>query len=108
MDNNERFVNPNPTSDRILHSILTCNHNSLWDLHYDTVGNLLRSNIRVLARVRSHFEHLRDAHPLADPLCVLQLILDTVHLGHLGRGGRECCSVHLAVCGRICCSATQS
>ena len=86
--------NPSP---HIHNSLLTWNHNSLWDLHYDTLVDILRSNIRDFMGLRSHFEHLRDTHPLADPFGVLQLILDSVHLGHLCRGGRECCCAHLAL-----------
>ena len=37
--------------------------------------------------VRGHLEGLWDPHALVDALCVLQIIVDAVHLGLLRRGG---------------------
>ena len=36
--------------------------------------------------VRGHLEGLWDSHALVDALCVLQIIVDAVHLGLLRRG----------------------
>lgn len=77
--------------------LLTCNNNPLRNLHQCRVseqGLLKWQGARLV--LWGHFERLRYPHSLADALCVLQLIMDAVHLRCLRRGGGEGWPTHPA------------
>lgn len=80
-----------------LSPLLTCYDDPLWHLHQSCVNGqgLLKWQSSCLL-VRGHLEGLGDSHALADPLCVLQLIMDAVHLSHICRGGGEGWPTHPA------------
>lgn len=82
---------------KVLLTVLTCDNDPFWHLHQRRVNGqgLLRWH-RPHLLLRGHLEGLRDSHALADTLCVLQLILDAVHLSHLGSGGGEGWPTHPA------------
>lgn len=78
-------------------SVLTRYDDPLWHLHQSCVNGqrwLKWQRPRLL--LWGHLEGLWDSHALADALCVLQLIMDAVHLGQLCRGGGESRPTHPA------------
>lgn len=73
----------------------TCHHNPLWNLHsYAGVWKPFLDTLLEVSVLRSHFELLWDPHALADPFGVFHLVLETVHLRHLGGRRRERSSAH--------------
>lgn len=74
----------------------TCYYDPLWHLHRCVHGQGLLKRQWSRQLICGHHEGLGDPHALADTLCVLQIILDAIHLGHLSRGGGEGWPTHPA------------
>lgn len=73
----------------------TCHYNPLRNLHsYTSVWKPFLDAFLEVSVLRSHFELLWDPHALADPFSVFHLVLETVHLRHLGSRRRERSSAH--------------